>query len=238
MNDSLTYQGEELALFSEAHNWKRYIANKLRPHLGQRVLEVGAGLGATTQTLCTGREALWVSLEPDDKLFSQLKNKAENKQLPPSCQIVQGTLQTLSATIGNFDTILYVDVLEHIEDVSKELEHANSRLTENGRVIALCPAHPWLYTPFDAAIGHFRRYNRQTYHDETPADLELVSSYYLDSVGLLASLGNRFVLQSSYPSIKQIRIWDRMMIPLSRILDKILFNSIGKSVVGIWSKKR
>ena len=98
----------------------------------------------------------------------------------------------------------------------------------------LAPAHSWLYTPFDRAIGHYRRYDKQTLAAVTPRPLRQEKLIYLDSAGLLASLGNRLVLNSAMPTAAQIQTWDRLLVPCSRLLDPLLAGTVGKSVVGVW----
>jgi hypothetical protein len=127
--------------------------------------------------------------------------------------------------------------MEHIEDDAAELARAAEWLRPGGYVVVLSPAHQWLYTPFDKAIGHFRRYSKQTLASLTPPSLELVRLNYVDSVGMLASMGNRFVLGRAMPNPRQITIWDKMMVPISRVLDPILFYSLGKSVLGVWQRR-
>ena len=151
------------------------------------------------------------------------------------CQVKTGTLRDLDPA-RRFDAILYIDVLEHIEDDRAEMALAYSRLNVNGRIIVLAPAHPSLYTAFDKAIGHFRRYNRASLTQCTPPGCRLERMAYLDAVGMLASLGNRLLLRQSDPSLKQILTWDRLLVPLSRWVDPITFHRIGKSIVGVWKK--
>lgn len=100
----------------------------------------------------------------------------------------------------------------------------------------LAPAHQWLFTPFDEAIGHYRRYTRRWLRAAAPDGLALSRLVYLDSIGMLASLGNRLVLKSSMPSSGQIAAWDRLMVPLSTLADPLLGYSIGKSVLAVWKK--
>ncbi len=135
-----------------------------------------------------------------------------------------------------FDTIIYIDVLEHIEDDRAELERAAALLRPGGHVIILSPAHQNLYTPFDKAIGHFRRYNRSMLEALSPAGLRLERIWYLDCVGLFASLANRLFLQQSMPTREQLKFWDGFIIPTSRALDHVFFYSIGKSIVATWQK--
>jgi SAM-dependent methyltransferase len=229
------YIGDELALFARATNWKRYFSQRLRPFILGDVLEVGAGLGGTSEYLHHLAVRSWGLLEPDRRLADQLAEKIKVSALPGVSEIHVGTLVDLP-TERTFDTLIYIDVLEHIEDDAGELVRAVGRLRPGGRIIVLAPAHQWLYTPFDQAIGHFRRYDRASLTAVTPAGAVLERCFYLDSVGLLASLGNRLVLKSARPSAAQIATWDRFMVPVSRWVDPILGRRLGKSVVAVWRR--
>jgi hypothetical protein len=100
----------------------------------------------------------------------------------------------------------------------------------------LAPALPWLFSPFDAAVGHYRRYTKASLRSIAPAGLRETKCIYLDSAGLLASLGNKLLLRSPIPSRAQIEFWDRAMVPISRYADRVLNHKIGKSILGVWQK--
>ncbi len=229
------YCGAELDLFAAAENWKSYVRAAVRRYLGRAVLEVGAGNGNTTRALCRGKFERWVCLEPDAELAGQLSAASSRGELPDCCHVRIGTLADLDEE-NHYDTILYMDVLEHIADDHRELTLAASQLAPGGHLIVLAPAHQWLFTPFDESIGHYRRYTKRTLRDAAPEDLSLVRLAYMDSVGMLASLGNRLVLKSAMPSPQQIEIWDRMMVPCSRVVDWTLLYTLGKSVLGVWQR--
>ena len=233
--DRYTYVGSELDLFAAATTWKTYVRGRVGPYLGREVLEVGAGHGGTTRVLIRPDAARWVCLEPDPALAARLAKSIAAGELPAACRVLVGTVADVEDQ-PPFDTILYMDVLEHIEDDRAELARAAGRLKPGGHMIVLSPAHQWLFTPFDRAIGHYRRYTRASLRAVGPPGLDLVRLIYLDSVGLLASLGNRLVLRSSMPSPGQIRLWDRAMVPLSRLFDPILGHRAGKSILAIWRK--
>src|SRR5439155_15441863 len=216
--------------------WKAYFRSCLDPYLGNEVLEVGAGLGGTTRLLCRGRQQRWVCLEPDAGLAKRLTQALHEGKLPAPGEVRIGTLEQL-AEDAVFDTLIYIDVLEHIPDDQAELGRAAQRLKPGGHVVVLAPAHQWLFTPFDAAIGHCRRYTKKTLAALTPESLELRRSFYLDAVGLLASLGNRLVLKAAMPTPRQIAVWDRVLVRLSRMIDPLLGYSAGKSVVAVWRRK-
>jgi SAM-dependent methyltransferase len=226
-----TYIGSELELFREATNWKDYYYRTIFRYLGPEVLEVGAGIGGTTKALYRQPHNRWVCLEPDPQLIDVFKSDPDLAQIT---EIRQGTLADLP-TDERFDSILYIDVLEHIEDDQAEVQRAAAHLKPGGTFIVLAPAHQWLFSPFDRAIGHYRRYNRSMLSHLTPTGLTTVSIKYLDSVGLLASLSNRW-LRQRMPTPRQIKLWDTWMVPVSRSLDPILQYAIGKSVLGVWQK--
>jgi len=230
-----TYVGGELKLFAQAGRWKQYWISQLRPYIHGAVLEVGAGIGANTLRLRSGSERRWVCLEPDPQLAATLREQLAGTPLEPSTEVVTGTMEALGPA-ERFDSILYIDVLEHIEDDRTELGRAALHLAPGGRLIVLAPAHAWLFSPFDQAIGHFRRYTARDLGGLTPPGVRLATAFYLDSVGLLASAANRLLLRQSLPSSRQIYVWDRLMVPCSRLLDPFTGYRAGKSVVAVWER--
>lgn len=228
------YVGTELELFAAAHVWKSYFSRLVTPFLGREVLEVGAGLGGTTRYLHRDAARRWVCLEPDAALAERLRAAIARGAVPP-CEVVVGTLDALDAGAG-FDSILYIDVLEHIDDDAAELRRAAERLRPSGRLIVLSPAHAWLFTPFDAALGHFRRYSRRTLAAAGPRALVRERIWYLDSMGMLASLGNRVLLRRAHPTPAQIAFWDRVLVRASTWIDPLLGRRVGKSILGVWRK--
>jgi SAM-dependent methyltransferase len=230
-----SYIGQELDVFAEATNWKKYWASKIRPYLTGDVLEVGAGIGANTAFIKSSRASSWTCIEPDPDLASRMRSRFVGQRLLSDCLIEIGTTATLGLD-RQFDAIVYIDVLEHIEEDRDELARASGLLRKGGIIVALAPAHQWLYTSFDSAIGHFRRYNRSSLSDCSPPDCGVLRLSYLDSVGMLASMGNRFLLRQSLPGLKQIIFWDRFLVPLSAWLDPLTLHMIGKSILATWEK--
>ena len=234
--DEFSYVGGELELFAHAANWKRYWSGKFAKYLQGDVLEAGAGIGVNTVLLRTQTQGRWTCLEPDAKLVVELKSTLARHHFETFCRIITGTIADIPAG-DQFDTIIYVDVLEHIPDDRVELERAAAHLKTGGKVIVLSPAHQWLFSEFDKSIGHCRRYSRRTLLAATPPGLRPVKCFYLDSCGLFASLANRLLLRQSLPTLEQILFWDRAIVPISRLLDPLLFFRVGKSVVGVWQRE-
>ena len=231
----IDYVGSELDVFSHAKNWKSYWAKMIEPYLGEEVLDVGAGIGATAINLSHRTYKSWVELEPDPKLAERIVEGQKKGTVPESIEVRVGTTQDLSAD-EMFDTVLYIDVLEHIEEDSKELASIAKHVRPGGHIIVLSPAHQYLFTEFDRQVGHCRRYNKQQLKAIQPKTLEIVCLKYLDSVGMVASLGNKLLLKSGSPSLGQVKLWDRKMVPVSQMIDPLIGHVLGKSILGVFKK--
>ena len=230
-----SYGGSELDLFADATTWKAYVRSHLRPYLVGDILEVGAGIGAATVAFNDGTQKRWVCLEPDCDLAKRIIPRLPSTLT--NCEVVTGALSDLRSD-EQFDAILYMDVLEHIEADGAELARAAAHLKATGVLAILAPALPWLYTPFDAAIGHYRRYTKSALRSIAPLSVREVKCIYLDSAGLFASLGNRLFLRSSIPNRRQIHFWDSFMVPISKIADPALRYALGRSILMIWRNLR
>ena len=231
---STTYIGDELGLFASATNWKRYWGAQLEPLIGESILEVGAGIG-NNLLLLRQPEQCWTALEPDAQQAKIIKTKLVDQQAPEKINIICGSLTSIKKE-PQFDTIIYIDVLEHIEDDLGELEQAMKCLKQGGRLIVLSPAYQKLYSAFDEAVGHYRRYNKKTLEGLTPMRSKIETLFYLDSVGCLASFANKAFLKSTMPTKKQLWFWDKLMVPISRVCDVLIGFSFGKSIIAVWRK--
>lgn len=232
---SYQYVGSELELFAAVTNWKTYFARVLAPFVAGDVLEVGAGMGSNTPFLQTERVRRWTCLEPDSGLAERIAERIALRQLPSYCEVITGTMTTVPPS-RRFDAILYIDVLEHIEGDRAELASAAEHLAPDGKLVVLAPAHQWLFSPFDAAVGHHRRYNGSSLAALEPPGCRLEASLMLDCAGLLASLANRMVLSAAQPTTRQLAFWDKVLVPISRVLDGATSHSLGKTVVAVWSR--
>nr|MCU0342140.1 class I SAM-dependent methyltransferase [Spirosomataceae bacterium] len=234
---SYEYIGKELLLFKEAINWKNYSFSQFTPFIKGDVLEVGAGIGTNTLLFSKRKDVTfdsWTATEIDAEQVKLLQHIEAQGELTAKHQVRQ---MYVSEAERQYDTLIYIDVLEHIENDAAELEAAFSALKPNGHLIVLCPAHNWLFSPFDHSIGHFRRYNKQMYLDIIPKGFEVLRMRYLDSVGILASATNKLFLRKPYPELAEVKFWDKNLVPISTMTDKLLWHLLGKSVLMIAKKK-
>jgi SAM-dependent methyltransferase len=228
---SIDYVGGELEIFAEAQNWKAYMASLLQPWIRGTVLEVGAGLGATAQALWHPPATRWVCLEPDPAMATGLQNLRLGGATP--VDVINGTVADLTAD-QRFETILYIDVLEHIDDDRAELATAAQHLARGGDLVVLSPAFQSLYSEFDRAIGHYRRYTARSLSAVFPSGLRRQTLQYADCAGAMLSFANRLMLRQSMPTRRQVRFWDRVVLPVSRLVDPMIGRRFGRSVIAVY----
>lgn len=223
------YTSDDLYLFRFAKNWKKYFSSKISSYIKGDVLEVGAGIGSNTSFLLENSKNVltWTFAEPEKNFIETLKEISNN--LSCNSRVYNSKISHID---GKFDTILYIDVLEHIPDARKEIIDVKSKLKPNGTLIILVPAYNFLYSSFDKAVGHQKRYNKKLLLSEVT--LEKIDLFYLDSIGLIASIANKFLLKKDMPSKSNILFWDRVLIRLSLFFDKVINFSVGKSLIGIF----
>ena len=109
-------------------------------------------------------------------------------------------------------------------------------LAPGGFLIILVPAHQFAYSEFDKTIGHYRRYNKKTLRNAVPQSLLIKRIIYLDSMGLLASIANKYSLKQNYPTQKQISFWDKVMVRISKFTDLLINYHTGKTLMTILQK--
>lgn len=229
--EAYDYPGGELDLFAPAHRWRSYWQSRITTLVHSDVLEVGAGIGTITRDLAPSA-ARWLALEPDRRLAMQIDVLSAET---PTLEVRIGDIGVL-AQDEFFDTILYIDVIEHIKRDAEELERAAEHLRDGGHLIVLAPAFPALYSRFDAAVGHHRRYTRRSLAALAPPGMALLRIEHLDVMGLLVSFLNRLGRDQESPRKWQIGLWDRFLIPLTRVLDPLVRRRAGKSLLAVWCR--
>lgn len=236
-NESIEYIGNELDLFKNAVNWKSYYSSKILDSISGDVLEVGAGIGINSRFLAqkTDRITSYTCVEPDVNLASQIEENIRTICVAKKT-VINGTIRATAD--HTYDTIIYIDVLEHIKESQNEIKLIKQRLRPNGRLIILVPAYNFLFNNFDKNIGHYRRYNKTNLLQDIDSELSIVKLFYLDSLGFFASLMNKIFLKKALPTPTDIHFWDNYIIPVSKFLDVCLFNSFGKSLVGIFQNDK
>ncbi len=225
----MKYPGAELDNFDKATIWRKYVFLLIKKFIKGNVLEVGAGIGSFTNNYMHIPSKITLSEIDEDNLL-KIKNKFANTNF----SFTNNTIKDLNET---YDTIMYLNVLEHIADDKNEIVNAYKKLNKGGHLIILVPAHNKLFSKFDEAVGHFKRYEIEFFKKIFIEGSLTKKLLFLDSMGyFLYYLNKIFFSDETYPSKIKILIWDKIFTPISIILDKIFFYRYGKNILYILKK--
>ena len=218
----MNYAGTEIVAMAEARNYPRWILARCRPHLGRVVLEHGAGLGTySTLLLREGGIERLVALEPAGNLVAALRE--ELAPFGARAEIVPATLDDHVATLRarHVDSVVSINVLEHIADDSRTLRAMHDVLPEGGRLLLFVPALPWLYGSLDAAFEHCRRYGKRELVDKVAtAGFGIESVRFVNFPGVLPWWLAGRVLRRRSLAPAAVRFYDRFALPwVSRLED-------------------
>jgi SAM-dependent methyltransferase len=236
-----TYEGRELKAMSVAVNYHRWILQRFMPFLGKRIIEVGAGIGSFANLLLETKPKALTLLEPSANMYPILVERLARMDKAGIATARQGQLADLSfewSPDAAPDSILYVNVLEHVEDDEAELRAAYSRLTSGGRVLIFVPANPWLMGSIDRHFGHFRRYTMKALTSKCRATgFTVRASSYFDLLGIVPWWLRYCFLKSDQMEPSAVRLYDRWVVPVSRTLESFAAPPIGKNIILVGEKQ-
>jgi SAM-dependent methyltransferase len=219
---------------SEINRYNRWIYEQFAEYLGPRVLEVGSGTGNITQFLLTGNRAV-VATDVIAKYRDELRSRfAEHANL----QISSFDLNRAAPAemLANpFDTVVCLNVLEHIQDDAFALQQMAATLKPGGHLALLVPAHQVLHGAFDEAVGHFRRYGKQALRERlTSAGFRVHSLRFFNCAATLPWFINGRLLRRAYLPNEQVSLADKL-VPLLK-LEKLIGPPFGISLIAIAQK--
>ncbi|MCU1382418.1 MAG: hypothetical protein JWL71_1115 [Acidobacteria bacterium] len=228
------YAADDLETMSEAKRYQAHVFELLRPHIGASVLEVGCGIGTTSLRFAEIAERL-VCIEPNPNCVSRARAALDGnpKIALKTCHLEECDREELAAQ--RFDTIVCVNVLEHIEDHVRALTLFRELVAPTGgKVLIFVPAIQAAYGPLDAALGHHRRYSKPTLRRAfDAAGLDLVELRYTNPIGLLGWMYNAHVSKTIEHTPGQVRLFEQLVAPWALPFDRLIAPPIGLSLFAV-----
>ena len=227
MSKNNIYDGWELEFFNNAKNFRNYQWDLIKDNIKKRILEVGPGNCVFLNRYYNISKEIFL-FEPSEKIRIELDFKIKKFQ---EVKLIK------EFDNSKYDTIIYLDVIEHIEDDEKEISNAYDRLNQNGHLIISVPAFQFLYTDYDKKIGHYRRYNKSSFKKILKKlDINNFKISYFDSIGFGLIFFSKYLAVSNKVNFKKsISIWNFLVL-ISKLLDFFLNPFIGKSLMAIIKK--
>ncbi len=221
------YQGKELEAMSFAINYHQWIIEELAPFFGHNVVEVGAGVGDLSVMLLQTELQHLFAFEPSSNLFPSLRSRTEGLARITAINEFFSPDHVPEA----IDSVLYINVLEHIDEDRAELLTASQALQSGGCLLLFVPALSWLFSEADRSAGHFRRYHKKplvTLVEEL--GFVVVKSRYFDLAGIIPWYVN-FVLLNNTFSAGSVALYDKVVVPPMRLVEKLITPPIGKNIL-------
>ena len=214
------YGSGTLARLARASKFNAWMADTIRPHCGTRVLEIGSGVGNLTRKLIP-RDQYVASdinplyLEPLESLSS------DHPYLKASyCDVMDS--ESFPRINKGFDTVICLNVIEHVENDVGAMKNIRNVLAENGTAIVLVPNGPWNFGTFDEMLGHYRRYTKETLiHLAEDAGFAVDKVIEFNRIGTPAWFLNGKILRRRVFGLFQVWMLD-LLTPVFRAVDSIL----------------
>lgn len=205
------------------------------PQLGQRVLEIGCGVGNFTVHLASREMVLGIDIV-DECIQLHHRNLGQYPHVSSrKMDIVSPDFLELKS--HRFDSIVCLNVLEHISDDTQALRHMHEILPSGGRAVLIVPAFEALYGPIDASLGHYRRYSKRSLRQVgSNAGFETMESRYMNLPGFFGWWANARVFKRSEQSEAQIAFFDSKIVPWISALEDRLEPPFGQSIFTVLRK--
>ena len=225
---ALNSGSENLEVMREAEKYMTYVGNLVAANIPKsgEIIEFGAGNG--TQTIFVGidRDRL-VCVESDQRMQAVLAGLEF---------AVVGDLTELQE--HKYAGAYSINCLEHIEDDCSILKQIHTKLESDSQLVIYVPALPMLFSSMDRRVGHVRRYTKKSLRSVLEKSGYSISEIrYVDSLGVLVTLIFKILRnQSGLPSRSSVKLYDKFVFPVSKIIDRVTSRLVGKNLFAVASK--
>jgi 2-polyprenyl-3-methyl-5-hydroxy-6-metoxy-1,4-benzoquinol methylase len=226
------FEAHQLHNIERTRRFNGWLSDEVAPHVGSRVLELGAGIGVQLEALIPREE--YVALEDDANLMDYLQNTSLGRPYLKVEQVSSEDSAWFERHAGRFDTVLCLHVLEHVADPVRALRNARTALAPGGRVVLYVPQGRGLESKLDQGLGYRRRYDRAELERQlAEAGLGLHQARAFNRAGALGWWLNGRVLRRTRISRLQRKVFD-MMVPLLTRIDRFLpWSGLGLVAVAV-----
>jgi SAM-dependent methyltransferase len=226
----------ELDVLAKMPNYYDWVMGTFAPFVRGHVVEYGAGTGTISQRLVPLADRLTV-VEPSTSLAAVLRSKFRDD---PKVEVVSESLDQHAVRMGTaaVDTVVMVNVLEHIEDDRQALAQLFRMLQPDGRLLVFVPALRALMSKIDLMFGHFRRYRRAELVEKiAQAGGETQLCRYFDCFGVLPWFFLNKLMGATTFNPQLVHIHDTFVVPFSRAVECVISPPIGKNIILVARKQ-
>lgn len=228
----------DLEQMTAATNYVDWQFSLARPFIRGRVLEVGAGIGTFTQRLADVASEV-IALEPNAYCFERLSGATAGLSRVRRLRMTVEEYHAQAPARREVDTIVCINVLEHVKDDIGVMREFAEVAAPGGRLVIQVPAMPIAYGEIDRRLGHYRRYTRASLRATLAAsgwgDIRVIR--YFNTIGLLGWIWNTKVRVKQEQSDAQIRLFDKVLVPLMRRLESLAPVPFGQCLIAVAERR-
>jgi len=231
-NDAFLYAGTELDAMAEARRYRAWILSYFKPFLGKHILEVGAGNGTFSQLLFEESKGARLSVqEPAANLLPLLKRRFSDV---PQVHVIDGPFSADHADSFPVDTIVMVNVLEHVENDREYLQTMRRMLPVGGHLLLFVPATPGIFGSLDRALDHYRRYTKKDLSAKLcEAGFRIEKIRHFNFVGVAAWFAAGRLLNKNTVRASEVRFYDRWIVPVASRIEERWEPPMGQSLLAV-----
>jgi SAM-dependent methyltransferase len=244
----LTYSAETdpvglktLELFSDTRQFNRWMYDQIAPFCKGHILEIGSGIGNISDFLLRDHEEVTLSdVNPVycRRLEQTFGDRHSLRGIYPVDLAVPDVERSYPRLVGAFDTVVALNVVEHIEDHELAIRNARKLLKAGGGAVVLVPAYRWLYNPLDKELGHFRRYNRRSLSELLSGQhLEVMHTQYFNAAAVPGWWISGSLFRMKEIKSGPLNIYDGL-VPVLKLADRLAGRRFGLSVIAVGNQLR
>jgi SAM-dependent methyltransferase len=236
MEKNISYHGvSTLEILEGANNYNKWISDSLLAYAKPPLIEIGAGTGNISKFALNHGQLMLTEI--DENLLNLLKRRF-NSRKNISFFHYDVTEKPPAAFREKYNSVLAVNVLEHIENDVLGFRNMNSLLRKNGQLLILVPAKKFAYTNLDRSLGHFRRYEKDELKNKVEeAGFIVEKLYFFNFIGLFSWwIRDKLVSNKKELAESHVRTFDKI-VPILRILESFIPIPVGISLICIAKKK-
>jgi len=227
---------ETLELFSEAGQFNGWMFERIEGYCRGAILEIGSGIGNMSAYLVDHFEDVTLSDMQPEYCRRLRRNFGDRSSLRNIFSVDLAAVDFERAypqLLGQFDTVVALNVVEHIEEHERAIRNAHRLLRTGGRLVILVPAYPWLYNSLDKELGHYRRYTKKSLGQLLSGDglrvqeMEFFNAAAIGGWWMAGSVLRMDKIKKGPLNLYNSLVW------MMRLIDKLLGKRIGLSVIAV-----
>jgi SAM-dependent methyltransferase len=227
---------ETLEIFSEAGQFNGWMFERIGGYCRGAILEIGSGIGNMSAYLVEHFADVTLSdMQPEycRRLRRTFEGRPSLKDIFSVDLAAPDFGRSYPQLLGRFDTVVALNVVEHIDDHELAIKNAHSLLRHGGRLVILVPAYPWLYNALDRELGHFRRYTRNSLTEVLSGEglrVEAMEFFNAAAIGgwwMAGSVLRMDKIKKGPLGLYNSLVW------MVRLVDKVVGRRIGLSIIAV-----